>query len=49
VVTRILYVVELDKSGDGDTENVLLPRISVLEAIGDEDIFAQVLKLLEEI
>jgi hypothetical protein len=49
VVTRILYVVELDKSGDGDTENVLLPRIFVLEAIGDEDIFAQVLKLLEEI
>ena len=33
MVTRILYVVELDKSGDGDTENVLLPRIFVFEAI----------------
>ena len=44
VVTRILYVVEYDRLDDGVTVKVL----SEFEAVGDEDVWTQVLKLSEE-
>ena len=44
VVTLILYVVEKDKLEEGVTVKVLLS----LEAIGEEDICTQVLKLSED-
>ena len=44
VVTLILYVVEKDKLEDGVTVNVF----SELDALGEEDICTQVLKLSED-